>query len=106
MTADLWRPLTARFNALGHPYREAECMAAGILAGSLVILMIIGYLFSDAEREPVLCSMPAHPRRGHGRLLRNCPGECGPGRYPFTLPAGTGAAGRPRGSQRKSGWAP
>jgi len=77
MIADLWRSLTARFMALGHPLREAECMAAGILAGCLVILMIMGYRFGDAERErlPVVRFPPANRTTGTSVHCGNVPGS-------------------------------
>lgn len=77
MIADLRRSLTARFMALGHPLREAECMAAGILAGRLVILTIMEYRFSDAERErlPVVRFPPANRTTGTGRRCGTVPGS-------------------------------
>ncbi|OPY32820.1 MAG: hypothetical protein A4E34_02197 [Methanoregula sp. PtaU1.Bin006] len=59
MTASLWRSLTARFMVLGHPLREAECMAAAVVIDCLAILTIMGYRSGDAERErlPVIDTM-------------------------------------------------
>ena len=51
MPANLWRSLTVRFMAPGHSLREAECIAAAIVIDCLVISTIMGYRFSDAERE-------------------------------------------------------
>jgi hypothetical protein len=51
MPANLWKSLTVRFMTLGHSLREAECMAAVIVIDCLVMYTIMGYHFSDAERE-------------------------------------------------------
>ena len=57
MPANLWKCLTVRFMALGHSLHEAECIAAVIVIDCLVISTIMGYRFSDAERErsPAIC---------------------------------------------------
>jgi len=74
MTASLWKSLTARFMACGHPLREAECMAAVFVAGRLAVLAAAGYRLHDAEREllPAPCSMPADCPTGES-------GHCGTG---------------------------
>jgi hypothetical protein len=51
MPANLWKSLTVRFVALGHSLHEAECIAAVIVIDCLVMYTIMGYRFSDAERE-------------------------------------------------------
>lgn len=51
MPANLWKSLTMRFMALGHSLHEAECIAAVIVIDCLVMYTIMGYRFSDAERE-------------------------------------------------------
>jgi hypothetical protein len=51
MPAELWKSLTVRIMALGHPLREAECIAAAIVIDCLAMYTIMGYRFSDAERE-------------------------------------------------------
>jgi len=53
MPANLWKSLTVRFMALGHSLREAECIAAVIVIDCLVMYTIMGYRFSDAEREQI-----------------------------------------------------
>jgi hypothetical protein len=60
MPASLWKSLTARFMALGHSPHEAECIAAVIVIDCLVMYTIMGYRFSDAEREraPAVYSGP------------------------------------------------
>ena len=111
MIADMWGSLTARFMALGHPLREAECMAAGTLAGCLVILMIMGYRFSNAERErlPVIdTNGPANPAPGTCSRCGTVPGNvhwdgilvhCQPGP---ALPAGCGDRNGYPGGRRGS----
>ena len=61
MPANVWKSLTVRFTAAGHPLREAECRAAAIVTGCLGMYMIMGYRFSDAKRErsPVSWYEPA-----------------------------------------------
>jgi hypothetical protein len=46
--------------ALGHSLHEAECIAAVIVIDCLVMYTIMGYRFSDAERErsPAVYSGP------------------------------------------------
>jgi len=77
MPANLWKSRTVRFMAFGHSLHEAECIAAVIVIDCLVMYTIMGYRFSDAEREwpPDLC-FPPETRP----LIR--PGNCGmfPGR--------------------------
>jgi hypothetical protein len=51
MPANLWKSLTLRFMALGHSLHEAECIAAVIVIDCLLMYTIMGYRFSDAERE-------------------------------------------------------
>jgi hypothetical protein len=51
MPADMWKSLTVRFMALSHSLRDAECIAAVIVIDCLTMYMIMGYRFSDAERE-------------------------------------------------------
>lgn len=51
MPASVWKSLTMRFMAPGHSLHEAECRAAAIVFNCLVISAIMGYRFSDAERE-------------------------------------------------------
>jgi hypothetical protein len=51
MPANLWKFLTMRIMALGHSLHEAECIAAVIVIDCLVMYTIMGYRFSDAERE-------------------------------------------------------
>jgi hypothetical protein len=51
MPANLWKSLTVRFMALGHSLRDAECIAAVIMIDCLMMYTIMGYRFSDAERE-------------------------------------------------------
>jgi hypothetical protein len=51
MPAELWKSLTVRFMALGHSFRDAECLAVTIVIDCLAIYTIMGYRFSDAERE-------------------------------------------------------
>jgi hypothetical protein len=72
MPANLWKSLTVRFMALGHSLREAECIAAVIVIDFLMISTIMGYRFSDAEREqsPAIC---------FGTEIRSMtrPGYCG-----------------------------
>jgi hypothetical protein len=51
MPANLWKSLKVRFMALGHSLREAECIAAVIVIDCLMMYTIMGYRFSDAERE-------------------------------------------------------
>jgi len=60
MPANVWKSLTVRFMALGHSLREAECIAAVIVIDCLVMYTIMGYRFSDAERErsPAFCNGP------------------------------------------------
>jgi hypothetical protein len=60
MPANLWKSLTIQIMALGHSLREAECIAAVIVIDCLVMYTIMGYRFSDAERErsPAIYSWP------------------------------------------------
>jgi hypothetical protein len=60
MPARLWKSLTVRFMAPGHPLHEAERRAAAIVIDGLGISTIMGYRFSDAERErsPAVYSRP------------------------------------------------
>ena len=60
MPANLWKSLTVRFMALGHSLHEAECIAAVIVIDCLLMYTIMGYRFSDAEREqsPAFCYGP------------------------------------------------
>jgi hypothetical protein len=51
MPANLWKSLTIKFMALGHSLHEAQCIAAVIVIDCLVMYTIMGYRFSDAERE-------------------------------------------------------
>jgi hypothetical protein len=51
MPANLWKSLTMRIMALGHSLHEAECIAAVIVIDCLMMYTIMGYRFSDAERE-------------------------------------------------------
>jgi hypothetical protein len=46
--------------ALGHSLHEAECIAAVIVIDCLLMFTIMGYRFSDAERErsPAIYSWP------------------------------------------------
>ena len=59
-----------RFMALGHSLREAECIAAVIVIDCLVISTIMGYRFSDAERE----RSPAYYPETRPMILA---GDCG-----------------------------
>ena len=97
MPANLWKSLTMRFMALGHTLREAECLAAVIVIDCLVISTIMGYRFSDAERErsPAFWYGPETRSMTLAGHCGDCPGLCGPGRNPFTLSAEPGRAGRP-----------
>jgi hypothetical protein len=63
MPVTVWKSLTMRFMALGHSLREAECIAAAIVFNCLVISAIMGYRFSDAERErsPATCYSRRRP---------------------------------------------
>jgi len=72
MPASLWKSLTVRFMALGHSLHEAECIAAVIVIDCLVMYTIMGYRFSDAEREraPSVYSGP----ETRSMIL---PGHCG-----------------------------
>jgi len=96
MPANLWKSLTVRFMALGHSLREAECIAAVIVIDCLLMYTIMGYRFSDAERErsPATCYSRPETRpmtaAGHcgtvpesvdrdGDLLRCQPDPAGPG---------------------------
>ncbi len=95
MPANLWKSLTVRFMALGHSLHEAECIAAVIVTGCLAISTIMGYRFSDAERErlPAFSSGPkTRPMIGEGHcgtvpecvdrdgILLHCqPDPAGPG---------------------------
>jgi len=72
MPANLWKSLTVRFMALGHSLHEAECMAAVIVIDCLVMYTIMGYRFSDAERE----RSPA-PYSGPGTRSLTTAGHCG-----------------------------
>lgn len=51
MPANLWKSLTVQIMALGHSLHEAQCIAAVIVIECLVLYTIMGYRFSDAERE-------------------------------------------------------
>ena len=51
MTANVWKSLTMRIMVPGHPPREAERTAAGIVIDCLVIYTIMGYRSGNAERE-------------------------------------------------------
>ena len=105
MPANLWKSLTVRFIALGHSLREAECIAAVIVIDCLMMYTIMGYRFGDAERE----GSPVFSLRPKTRSM-TLPGNCGTvpegvdrGRYPFTLSAGSGTTGQPRGIERNPG---
>jgi hypothetical protein len=71
-----------RFMALGHSLREAECLAAAIVIDCLMISTIMGYRFSDAERERL-------PASGFAPEIRSmtAAGHCG------TVPACVGRDG-------------
>jgi hypothetical protein len=61
MPANLWKSLTVQIMALGHSLHEAQCIAAVIVIEYLVLYMIMGYRFSDAEQEwfPAVYRAPA-----------------------------------------------
>jgi hypothetical protein len=82
MPANLWKSLTVRFMTLGHSLREAECMAAVIVIDCLVMYTIMGYRFSDAERE-----RPPSFFSGPETRPVSPAGHCG------TVPAGVGRDG-------------
>lgn len=58
MPADAVKCLTVRFMALGHSLHEAKCIAAALVIDCLVISTIMGYRFSDAERERLTARVP------------------------------------------------
>lgn len=103
MPASLWKSLTVRFMALGHSLHEAECIAAVIVIDCLVMYTIMGYRFSDGERERL-------PPVYSGPITRSpiLSGDCGifPDRvdrprilFPCTLdPGGPGSRGKYNGS--------
>jgi hypothetical protein len=72
MPANLWKSLKMRFMALGHSLHEAKCIAAVIVIDCLAIYTIMGYRFSDSERE-------RSPATGYGPEIRSMtrPGYCG-----------------------------
>lgn len=51
MPANVRKSLTVRFITAGRSLRNAECRAAAIVTGCPVMYTIMGYHFSDAERE-------------------------------------------------------
>ena len=63
MPANLWKFLTIKIMALGHSLHEAQCIAAVIVIECLVLYTIMGYRFSDAEREwlPAFYRVPVDP---------------------------------------------
>jgi len=77
MPANLWKSLTVRFMAPGHTFQEVECIAAVIVTDCLVMYTIMGYRFSDAERE----QLPAFFFRPETRFI-TLAGHCG------TIPEG------------------
>ncbi len=70
MPANLWKSLTVRFMALGHSLREAECIAAVIVIDCLVMYTIMGYRFSDAEREQP--TEPCRAPNSHPMIAGDC----------------------------------
>ena len=70
MPANLWKSLTVQIMALGHSLHEAQCIAAVIVIEYLVLYMIMGYRFSDAERE----RSPAYYPETRPMILA---GDCG-----------------------------
>jgi hypothetical protein len=51
MPVNLWKFLTIKIMVLGHSLHEAECIAAVIVIDCLVMYTIMGYRFSDADRD-------------------------------------------------------